>query len=108
MLGFMLLIGIRAYFQAGCGLLGQSLAGLTLSALFLMTAIVNRGVASGSGDGLRYGGSVLHLMAHYVSLLFRQATNTKNFGVLEMASVLGLISFSVQALRALFNEGSES
>lgn len=108
MLGFMLLIGIRSYFQAGFGLLGRSVAGLSSSGLLLMVAIVNRGVESGGGDGLRYGGSVMHLVAHYVTLLFRQASNTKKFGVLEMASLLGLAVFSVQAVRALFQEGSES
>ena len=65
MWGFMFLIGTRVYFEAGRGLFGQSLAGIAFSALLLMVSIVNRGVESGSGDGLRYGQNVLALMSRY-------------------------------------------
>jgi hypothetical protein len=102
MWGFMLLIGLRSYFQAGCGLLGRSIAGLAFSGLMLTIAIVNRGVAAGSGDGLGYGGTVLHLIGHYVALLFKQATKPGSIGPLELAAMLGVTFYSVQAARGIW------
>jgi hypothetical protein len=100
--GFMLLIGIHAYFKVDSGLLGRSVAGLTLSSLMLMVAIVNRGVAAGSGEGLRYGANVFHLVSRYVSLLFKQATKAGSVGPLELASLVGVTFFSVQAVRGIW------
>lgn len=98
----MFLIGSRAYFQAGSGLFGRSIAGLTFSGLMLMVSIVNRGVASGSGEGLSYGGTVLHLVSHYVSMLFKQATKAGSIGPLELAAMVGMTFYSVEAARGMW------
>ena len=59
----------------------------------LMLSIVNRGVAVGSGEGPRYGSSVVDIGLAYAKLLMKQATNIKNIGILELgASVLFLWS----------------
>lgn len=102
MLGFMFLIGARAYFQAGSGLLGRSVAGLTFSGLMLMIAILNRGVAAGSGKGSRYGATVLHLVVHYVSLLYKQATKVGSVGPMELAAILGLTFYSLESARGMW------
>jgi hypothetical protein len=59
-----------------------------LASLLLMVAIVNRGVSSGSGDGMRYGTSVASLFSAYLQTLFRRATHRDTFGPLEVMSML--------------------
>ena len=104
MFGFSFLIGCRVYIHAGRGLLGKAAAGISLSGLLLMISIVNRAVASGSGDGLRYGSTIVDLVVHYVSLLVKQATRPMSIGYLELGA-MGILIFSlVQAVRALFQE----
>jgi hypothetical protein len=102
MWGFMFLIGSRAYFQADSDLLGSSVAGLTFSGLMLMVAIVNRGVAAGSGEGMRYGATVLHLVSHYMSLLLKQATKAGSIGPLELTAMVGVSFYSVEAVRGIW------
>ena len=78
MLGFLGMIGSRAYFMAKKGLLGRSVMGIALSGLALMVSIVNRGVAAGggpqaTGGAMRYGANVLALGKCYISLLLGRA-----------------------------------
>ena len=82
--------------------MGRGLAGLAFSGLMLMISVVNRGVASGSGDGLRYGANVVHLLSHYFTLLFRQATTRGSHGLLEMLSIAGLVVFAVDVIRGIW------
>lgn len=92
MLGFSALVAARLYLQAGCGLLGRGLAGVCLSALLHMTAIVNRGITAGAGDGIHgYGRSVLDLFWRYVVLLVNRAFRPSSFGILEASSVVLLV-----------------
>lgn len=101
MFGFCFLIGTRAYFQAGGGLMGQSVAGLAGSGLLLMVSIVNRGVASGGGAGTGFGGNVLSLIAHYALQLVKRATSPGTIGPLELAS-LSIFTLSLaQAARGI-------
>jgi hypothetical protein len=87
MFGFCFLIGTRAFFQAGGGLMGQSVAGLAMSGLLLMVSIVNRGVAAGGGKGYGYGATVLSLISHYVLKLATRAMTVGSMGPLEISSI---------------------
>jgi hypothetical protein len=87
MFGFCFLIGTRAFFQAGGGLIGQSVAGFAASGLLLMISIVNRGVAAGGGDGSSYGSSVFSLVSHYAFKLAHRATTVGSMGPLEIGSM---------------------
>lgn len=107
MLGFAFMIGTKAYFQSNGGLIGQSIASVVMSGLLLMISIVNRGVARGSGDGMRYGSSVLHLIGHYCVKLFKQATNRNNFGLFESMAISLLVFSSIQGVRALISREDE-
>ena len=108
MWGFAMLIGIRSYFGVGGGLLGRSLAGSTLSALMLMIAVVNRGVAAGGGDGkLRFGASVVSLWSQYIRLLWKRATNPASFGILEVGSMVVLLWSLQGAGRVLWQKMKE-
>lgn len=91
MLGFLVLVAIRMYFHAEGGLLGMGIAGIPLSALLLMIAIVNRGVARGSGDGHRYGSDISDLFSTYGKLLIQRACNKSCVGILEIGSILLLL-----------------
>lgn len=100
MLGFMAVIGIKAFFMANQGLSGMSAAGLAMSGLIMMTSIVNRGVAAGGGPNQRYGTSVLALFSTYVRLLMKRSMHS--FGLLEwtgvgmaIASTVGTIMYVV-------------
>ena len=88
MMGFMALIGTRAWLSAAGTPFGLAAAGMATSGLMLMTAIVNRGVAAGGGAaGQQYGGTVLALIWSYTRLLLRQATSVASFGPLELGAV---------------------
>ena len=91
LVGFMYMVGIRGYLmlltaEASDALITGTLFGVG-SSLCLMVSIVNRGVESGGGDGVRYGATVLDLFGHYVALLYQRATNVSSFGPLELASI---------------------
>jgi len=88
MFGFSFLIGARVLIFHGPGILGMSAAGLAFSTLLLMTAIVNRGVSTGSGDGMRYGSNILSLFGRYSLGLVRRALRPDTFGFLELLSTL--------------------
>ena len=90
MWGFLFLIGTRMFFAASGGLLGRSLAGCALSGLMLMVAVINRGVAAGSGDGLRFGNSVLALWTQYISLLTKRTFKRGSFAVFGAGSAVVL------------------
>lgn len=111
MLGFLVLVAIRMYFHTDGGLLGMGIAGIPLSALLLMIAVVNRGVARGSGDGHRYGSNVGSLFTTYASLLIQRAFNKSCMGYLEIGSIL-LLGISVAAafkgISERLNAGEES
>jgi len=87
MLSFSYIIGVRSYFLAGRGNLGQCVATLSASALMFMMGIVNRGVAAGSGDGRGYGLNVMSLFKHYMVLLIKKNVQLKSFRPLEVGSV---------------------
>lgn len=100
MLGFMWLIGTKAYFMSGQQL---SIFTLAMSAMIMMVSIVNRGVASGGGkEAFRYGQSILGLLSSYLSMLFQRVRTS--FGPLEcIAIVLFLGSFGSYA-RFIWNQ----
>mmetsp|Transcript_10320 Transcript_10320/g.30438 ORF Transcript_10320/g.30438 Transcript_10320/m.30438 type:complete len:237 (-) Transcript_10320:73-783(-) len=92
MFGFMAIVGIRVYLKAveagfsaaGC----VSIASSVGSGLCLLVSIVNRGVAAGGGNGMRYGATIFSLVTRYVSLLIKRATTVETFGPLELTSLL--------------------
>jgi hypothetical protein len=108
MLGFLVLIGSRAYFMAHKGLLGKSALGAAVSALALMISIVNRGVAAGgghdasTGTALRYGSSIFALARRYTTLLLGRALSRKTFGPMEVLSVMTLTVSLIGGLRAVW------
>eukprot|EP00956_Cyclotella_meneghiniana_P022499 scaffold42691_cov78-Cyclotella_meneghiniana.AAC.8 len=57
MFSFAYLIAVKSYFNVGGGIIGSGVAGMAISSLLYMVGIVNRGVSSGSGDGISYGKS---------------------------------------------------
>ena len=79
MFSFAYLIAVRGYFNLGGGLLGRGVAGLAASALLYMLGIVNRGVASGSGDGLSYGNNVMSLFRHYLALVLARKSGCSRY-----------------------------
>lgn len=87
MFGFSYVIALRTYLGHG-GPVGRAVSSFALASLLLMVAIVNRGVSSGSGDGMRYGTSVASLFSAYLQTLFRRATSRATFGPLEVLSML--------------------
>lgn len=87
MFGFSYVIALRAYFEGGNSV-GRAVSRFAVAALMLMVAIVNRGVSSGSGDGMRYGTNVLSLCSNYMVILFKRATTPKTFGPLEIGSMV--------------------
>jgi hypothetical protein len=123
MLGFMWMVGTRAFMMAqskpwsvnpvGAGDEADSptmaLASILMvaSSFLLMISIVNRGVANGGGQvGDSYGGSVFNLFTHYLTLLFEQAIGAavSPFGPLEILSIVfGGTSFGMAA-KAIFFE----
>mmetsp|Transcript_12784 Transcript_12784/g.27749 ORF Transcript_12784/g.27749 Transcript_12784/m.27749 type:complete len:280 (-) Transcript_12784:149-988(-) len=94
MLGYMWLIGTKAYFMSGQQL---SIFTLAMSAMIMMVSIVNRGIASGGGnEAYRYGKSIVGLISSYLSMLFQRIRST--FGPLEcIAVVLFIGSFGSYA-----------
>ena len=93
MMGFMWVIGTRAYFVANGGRLGTSVAGLVFSCFLLLTSIGNRGVAAGGGAGLQYGTNISALFYTYGRLLIKRACAPKTFGPLELgAMAIALVS----------------
>jgi len=123
MLGFMWMVGTRAYLMAQAkpwninpssagdedNSSTMSLASLATvaAAFFLMISIVNRAVANGGGQvGDSYGGNIGSLFFHYLSLLFQQATGiaVSPVGPLEILSLsFGAASLAL-AFKAIFVE----
>lgn len=101
---FMCVIGTRSYFIGGQGALGKSACGLAMSILLLMVSIVNRGVASGGGDGMRYGGNVLSLFRVYISHFLKRAFSTAGFGPLEIGAVGLLLVSTVGTINSIWSE----
>mmetsp|Transcript_29565 Transcript_29565/g.95466 ORF Transcript_29565/g.95466 Transcript_29565/m.95466 type:complete len:276 (-) Transcript_29565:719-1546(-) len=85
MLGFMSMVAARAYLTAIGTPYALAASGFALSGLLLMLSVVNRGVASGGGNGMRFGSSVLALVFRYAVLLLKQAMF--QFGLLEMLAI---------------------
>ena len=107
MLGFMWMVGTRAYLmvqakpwninpvsagdEANSNTMSLASVLMVASAFLLMISVVNRGVASGGGQaGDSYGGSVFNLFAHYLTLLFQQAIGVavSPMGPLEIVSIV--------------------
>ena len=84
--------------------MGRGLAGIALSGLMLMMAVVNRGVAAGSGHGLRYGASVLALWRQYITLLLKRALKRGSVGVLELGSIAVLLWSLLASARAIWQD----
>jgi hypothetical protein len=87
MFGFSYVIALRVYLGYG-GPVGRAVSNFAVASLLLMVAIVNRGVSSGSGSGMRYGKSVFSLFSAYIGTLFRRATHRATFGPLEVGSMV--------------------
>lgn len=87
MFGFSYVIALRMYLGYA-GPVGRAVSTFAVASLLLMVAIVNRGVSSGSGSGMRYGTSVFSLFSTYVATLFRRATHRDTFGPLEAGSMV--------------------
>mmetsp|Transcript_24277 Transcript_24277/g.35982 ORF Transcript_24277/g.35982 Transcript_24277/m.35982 type:complete len:267 (-) Transcript_24277:218-1018(-) len=123
MLGFMWMVGTRAYLmvQAKPWNINPVSAGdetntntmsiasilMVASSFLLMISIVNRGVASGGGQaGNTYGGSVISLFSHYLTLLFEQAFGLaiSPIGPLEILSIVFGASSIFVAAKAIFIE----
>ena len=106
MLSFSYIIGVRGYFLAGRGLLGQSVAGIAVSSLLFMVGIVNRGISEGGGRvGQSYGGSIVGLFVHYVMLGMKK--NFVSLRPLELASFfVGAVALA-QGLRAIRQLGDQ-
>jgi len=90
--GFVTMLWLRAYVmllvvKASRPLQAGASAG-TAAALCLLISIVNRGVESGGGQGVGYGGSILDLFVHYVTLLFKFATNVESPGPLQFSAIV--------------------
>ena len=98
MFSFAYLIAVKSYFNVGGGIIGSGVAGMAISSLLYMVGIVNRGVSSGSGDGISYGKSVLSLFRHYISLVLSQKSC---FNPMELGSVamlmcsLGIVVYGI-------------
>lgn len=107
MLGFLAMIGSRAYFMARKGLLGKSVLGIAMSGLALMISIVNRGVAAGGGSGVRYGANVLALGTCYTKLFLRRATAVKSLGPIEITSAVVFVLSIAGAIKAVWNESPD-
>ena len=88
MLGFAYMLACRTFLRYDGGRMGTGMAGLAFSGLLLMISIVNRGISSGSGNGLRYGKHFGSLVGRYVSKLLQQALSPQTFGPLELGSIL--------------------
>jgi len=123
MLGFMWMVGTRAYLMVHAepwnvnavhaddeaSTLSMSWASLSMvaSSFLLMVSVVNRGVANGGGQvGDSYGGSVFNLFSHYLKLLFKQATGiaVSPLGPLEILSLLFAGLSLVFGVKAVFIE----
>jgi len=104
MLAFSYIIGVRSYFLAGRGIVGECVAALSASALMFMVGIVNRGVAAGSGDGRGYGLNVMSLFKHYMELLVQKNLSFKHLRPLEVGSMLLAAIALVQGTRAIWNK----
>lgn len=107
MLGFIWVISSRVYFIAAKGGLGASAAGMAMSAMMLITSIVNRGVAAGGGGNMRFGGSILALLRTYTCLLLKRSFSLKSFGVLEIGAVGLAIGCLFNTLRIIFRDLQE-
>ena len=91
-IGFVSMLALRAYVMlisasASKELMTSASTG-TIAALCLMLSIVNRGVESGGGNGIRYGSTIVDLFQHYVALLTQQALNPLDPGPLQLSAVI--------------------
>merc|ERR1712127_102581 len=98
MFSFAYLIGVRAYFNVGGGLLGRGIGGLATAAILHMVSIVNQGVASGSGDGSAYGTSILALFTHYYSLIVSRKRNYRPLELTSFALTVGSLAAITKAI----------
>jgi len=100
MLGYMWLVGTKAYFMSGQQL---SIFTLAMSAMIMMVSIVNRGIASGGGnEAYRYGKSVVGLVSSYFSMLFQRIRST--FGPLECIAVVLFLGSFVSYSKYIWNQ----
>lgn len=100
MLGFMWLIGSKAYFMSGQQL---SIFTLAMSAMIMMVSIVNRGIARGGGtEAHRYGKSIVGLLSSYHSMLFQRIRST--FGPLECIAVVLFLGSIVSYAKFVWNQ----
>ena len=92
------------FFHCSGGLLGRSVAGIALSALMVMVAIVNRGIAAGFGKhGLGFGTTVVSLWSTYIRTLSKRALNPESIGFLEIGAVAVLLWSAQGVVRALLH-----
>lgn len=108
MFGFSYLIVLRTLFREDTHpRLANITVSIALSGLLLMVGIVNRGVASGSGDGMRYGTNVFYLFKAYTQKLVEQAIRPSSFGPLELSAVALMLWSVVASTRAVWKIASE-
>lgn len=91
-IGFVAMLALRAYVMllaARASMALQTAASTgTMAALCLMMSIVNRGVESGGGNGIRYGSTILDLLRHYAVLLFEASINGESPGPLQLSAIV--------------------
>jgi hypothetical protein len=110
MMGFLWVISSRAYFLAGKGPAGASLAGLAFSSMLLTVSIVNRGVAAGGGGvgpgttSMRYGSNILALFREYTVQLIKRACSIQSFGPLELGAVILFLFSAVNGMRIMVRD----
>jgi hypothetical protein len=101
--GSLSMVMIRA-FTTFPGPLKAPAAGMAGSAILLSLSIINRGVSTGDGQGLRFGGSVLTLLGRYLYLLIKKIPQR---GPLEISALLvGAVSFFM-CIKALVMQETE-
>jgi hypothetical protein len=106
-LGFGFLVGTKAFFHSGTGLLGKSIGGIAVSGLMLLLSIINRGVHSGGNNKKESYGSVLGLCGRYFGLLVRSASSKQRRGVLELGG-MGVLTVSLAlALYSIFTTNDQ-
>lgn len=98
MFSFAYLIAVKSYFNVGGGVIGSGVAGMAISSLFYMVGIVNRGVSSGSGDGIYYGKSVLPLFRHYISLVLARRSSFRPIELGSVAMMMGSLTMVVYGI----------
>lgn len=82
--------------------LGRACAGFAGSGILLMTAIVNRGVQTGSGDGMRYGANMFSLFSSYIRQFVSRSLAVQSFSFLEISAITVFVASAVLGIMGTF------